>query len=136
MLPPFHLCCNKQHQKLFPDLQNQQIFRQSILNHLMGKLDLQIAMYLNENEKRIFINHNWKYFVFLKFSPVYSCLVFYLGYHKDQNSGCASNDRMFGWNILICGLFFSSKASLFSISLATKKNIFLRTKLCYATCIT
>ena len=35
-----------------------------------------------------------------------------------------SNDRMFGWNILIWAYFFSSKSSLFSLILTTKTNLF------------
>ena len=35
-----------------------------------------------------------------------------------------SNDRMFGWNILICSLFFFSKSSLFFLRFVTKKTFF------------
>ena len=37
-----------------------------------------------------------------------------------------SNDRMFGWNILICRLFFLRKSSLFFLSLETKKYFFYK----------
>ena len=37
-----------------------------------------------------------------------------------------SNDHMFGWNILICRLFFWRKSSLFFLSLETKKYFFYK----------